>query len=158
MKYYRAMLASLTFAFMLLACAQDNDVDIPVGVISADHLLAEFPLFTQEYHDFELSQSQLAQIHNWPENLQVFIYFGTWCHDSQREVPRMLKVLAQNPTISAHLIALNLKKADPDGLSVSSNVLFTPTFVILVDDKEIGRITERPKTTLIGDINAMLTI
>ena len=156
MKTYRCTLLSVFLLFTLTACA--NDSQMAVGKITPAELFTQYPQFAQAYHDFELPAQEQLQVKDWPQNLQVTAYFGTWCHDSEREVPKMLKLLALNSAIKIRLIALDGKKSDPQGLANDAGISFTPTFVITLDDKEVGRIIERPENTLITDINVMLAI
>ena len=156
MKIFRAAFSALLLLFTLMACAHDGEV--VVGAITTDDLLAQYPDFNQAYQQSEFTAVELAQVKAWPEQLKVTTYFGTWCHDSQREVPKMLKILALRPVISSQLIALDINKSDPEGRAAGADIAFTPTFVITLDGKEIGRIVERPETSLVSDISAMLTI
>ncbi|WDE12941.1 thioredoxin family protein [Thalassomonas haliotis] len=156
MKIYRVITSTALLLFTLMACAHDGKV--AVGVIKPDDLLAQYADFSQAYQQAELTGQELAQVKAWPDKLEVTTYFATWCHDSQREVPKMLKILALRPELSSQLIALDINKSDPDGKAADAGIAFTPTFVVTLEGREIGRIVERPESTLVTDINAMLAI
>ncbi|WP_281556226.1 thioredoxin family protein [Thalassomonas sp. RHCl1] len=154
MKTFRAIISSALLLFTLTACAHDDKV--AVGIISTDELLAQYADFSQVFQQVDLTEQELAQVRSWPDKLQITTYFGTWCHDSQREVPKMLKILALRPELSSQLIALDLNKSEPQGKASDAGIAFTPTFVITLDGQELGRIVERPETSLVADISAFI--
>ena len=91
-------------------------------------------------------------------DIEIYVLFGTWCHDSQREVPRLLGLLnslnIQENYI--HLIGLNYSKNEPQDRGKYFQVKKTPTFVFLRNQKEIGRIVEMPKISLEADLLKIL--
>jgi len=153
MKYCRRVMMSFFLLIGLGACASENEVI--VGTVSQEVLLThkEFLLNSAEKN---IPVEQLRQIESWPDDLHIDIYFGTWCHDSQREVPKILNILNKNKAISSQLIALDYEKNDPQGLAKSMGVKYTPTFIVSIGNNELGRIIERPTQTLVADITKML--
>ena len=124
----------------------------PVGDISQAELLDRNEVFKRNYDAYEVALG----IDGLPPDLEVTILFGTWCHDSEREVPRMLKLLAASGVKekSISLIALDIRKEEPKGRAKALDVRFTPTFVFFSNDRELGRIVERPQETLGRDLAA----
>ncbi len=120
-------------------------VEHHVGEISEQELNTRYALFEQSYQAFEVPEEQLAMIRSLPDGLTMDVYFGTWCHDSQREVPRMLKLLS-NKELKVNLVALDFSKQDPQGLAIKNNVKYTPTFILRKNGVEVGRIIERPQS------------
>ena len=128
----------------------------PVGDISQAQLLERHEVFKRNYDAYEVT----AGIDGLPVDLKVKILFGTWCHDSEREVPRMLKLLAASDVKEENisLIALDIRKQEPEGRAKALDVQFTPTFVFFSDGIELGRIIEQPAASLEEDLSALLTI
>jgi len=153
MKYFQRILISFGLLLSLGACASDNE--LIVGTVSEATLLT-YKDFLLNSAEKDLSAEHLSQIESWPDDLHIDIYFGTWCHDSQREVPKMLNILNKNKTISSKLIALDYDKNDPQGLADSMGVKYTPTFIVSIKNNELGRIIERPTQTLVADITKMI--
>ena len=120
----------------------------PVGDISQSELLQRHEVFKRNYDAYEV----LVGIDGLPADLKVKILFGTWCHDSEREVPRMLKLLATLGVTEENisLIALDIRKEEPRGRARTLGVKFTPTFIFYIGE-EVGRIVERPKKSLEED-------
>ena len=147
----------LIILMLVTGCVSSNsNADDVLGDVETDTLLAQYPLFSKEYQSFDITQQQTARMKEWPAQLTIDVYFGTWCHDSQREVPRLLKALAANTSVELNLIALDYQKSEPEGRAKRANVKYTPTFVVSLSGKEIGRIIERPKISLVDDISNML--
>ena len=125
-----------------------------LGDISQAELFERHEVFYKNYEDFETP----VMIDGLPEDLEVQILFGTWCHDSEREVPRVLKLLGswgvEAQDIS--LIALDVRKEEPEGRARALGVRYTPTFIFFSGGSELGRIIERPKMSLQDDIERML--
>ena len=121
------------------------------GDIKVAQLFGAHPGFAQGYETFEPEPLEL------PEDLTVWLFFGTWCHDSQREVPRLLKLLeaAGLGDENLRLIGLDYRKREPRGRAAEFNVRYTPTAIFMRGDVEVGRIVERPNTSLYADIRSM---
>ena len=126
----------------------------PLGDISQAELLERHEAFKRNYDAYEVT----AAIEGLPADLKVKILFGTWCHDSEREVPRILKLLAASGVKeeSISLISLNIRKEEPEGRAKAMDVRFTPTFIFFRGDIELGRIIERPVERLHADVAAMV--
>ena len=87
-------------------------------------------------------------------DVSITIFMGTWCHDSQREVPALLKILNQIPFNQDQLkiIGLSMTKDTPKKLEQGFDIRRTPTFVFSRNGKEIGRYVERPRVSLEQDL------
>ena len=122
--------------------------ELLVGDIKPDELLGAYPSFRRGYETFEVEPLNL------PEDTSVLLFFGSWCHDSEREVPRLLKLLetAGLSEDQLTLIALDYRKREPEGRAVEFNVRYTPTAIFMRDGVEVGRMVERPATTLHEEI------
>lgn len=129
-----------------------------LGEISAQDLLANYDAFESEYQAYSPTSAELLQI----ESLQgkaVTILFGTWCHDSKREVPRLLKLLDQSKVEleSLTLFAVDRDKTDPDGFAERLDLQYTPTIIVSEGGREVARIIERPEKGLAQDFQSQLS-
>jgi thioredoxin 1 len=126
----------------------------PLGDISQADLLERYHVFKRNFDAYEVT----AGIDGLPADLKVKILFGAWCHDSEREVPRMLKLLATSGVEEENisLISLDIRKEEPEGRAKALDVRFTPTFIFLTGGTELGRIVEKPNVSLEHDIKIML--
>lgn len=92
----------------------------------------------------------------------ITIFLGTWCGDSKREVPRVLKMLdcCGFPSNNLTLIMVSnrdsLYKKSPQHEEAGKNIVRVPTIIIEQKGVEIGRIIEFPKTSLEKDLLSIL--
>jgi thiol-disulfide isomerase/thioredoxin len=84
---------------------------------------------------------------------------GTWCPDSRREVPRFMRILDlwQFPPGKVTFIGVDNTKLAPVGDFDRLEIERVPTFIILKNNVEAGRIIENPETSLEQDIINILT-
>ncbi|NVK24017.1 MAG: thioredoxin family protein [Gammaproteobacteria bacterium] len=132
--------------------------DYYVGEIEAEQILADFTKFQRHQNDVEYSKAQLKPLQAIKDNVEIKVFFGQWCHDSQREVPRIIKLFDQlnNPKFDIWYYGLNTSKSDPDGFAEAANIKRTPTVVIYKDGNEIARILEFPKIDWATDLSEIL--
>jgi len=95
-------------------------------------------------------------------DMQVIVYLGTWCSDSQDWVPKFIHIwktygldLEDLSLIAVHNDDDKYKQS-PERTEVKYNIESVPTFIFLKDGKEIGRIVEYPNTTLAEDIKGIV--
>jgi tetratricopeptide (TPR) repeat protein len=92
------------------------------------------------------------------EKFTLKIVFGSWCGDSKRELPRMMKVLnaVGFPENNIQLIgvydSMKVYKQAPKREERGLNIYRVPTFIVYKKDKEIGRIVEYPTESLERDL------
>ena len=114
--------------------------------------------YEKEYTSYIADKEVLQSLKPLMVNKQIIIVMGDWCSDSQTEVPRFYKLLDQLGVedIDISLIAVNeLKKAE-DGLIDELEIVSVPTFILMEENKEIGRIIEKPVLTLEKDVLAIV--
>jgi thiol-disulfide isomerase/thioredoxin len=142
--------------------AQNNIKErIIYGKCNKDSLLQEpfskwFLKNNQEYKPHTDVIEELKKQSN--KEMEVVIYFGNWCGDSKREVPRFVKVLSEMNFSDAKItfIALgasdSLYKQSPAGDEKGQGIYRVPVFIIKKKGKEIGRINEFPINSLEKDL------
>jgi len=92
----------------------------------------------------------------------VTIFMGTWCGDSKREVPRVLKMLdccgfsEKNITLVMVSNKDTLYKKSPQHEEAGRNIVRVPTIISEQKGTEVGRIVEFPKMSLEKDMLSIL--
>ena len=103
--------------------------------------------FKTEYDSYEVKTE--AFNFDLPEKFDsVYVFMGTWCRDSRREVPRFCKIfdLDYFKDIPVVFICLD-KQVTVDVLDVEEYyVQFLPAIVFYKKGEELCRILERPRT------------
>ena len=110
--------------------------------------------FNQNYESHVVDIKETTKAEAFLADVSITIFMGTWCHDSQREVPALFKVLDQIPFNQDQLkiIGLSMAKDTPKELEQGFDIRRTPTFVFSRNGKEIGRYVERPRVGLEQDL------
>ena len=100
-----------------------------------------------------------AQVMNQIKTLSVRNYtftlvMGTWCGDSKEHIPCFYKISDEAGFIQDDIIMICVDKQKlAGGIELSSlNIVKIPTFIVFLDDEEIGRIVETPAETLEKDL------
>jgi thiol-disulfide isomerase/thioredoxin len=77
----------------------------------------------------------------------VVVFFGTWCDDSQNLVPVFYRLVDKSgyPDENISLIGVDRAKTTLDNLDKTFNITSVPTFIVMEDGKEIGRVVEYGK-------------
>ena len=152
-KIYQLFFLSL-FAY---SCASETYPMDPyaVGDISIKTLFENHEGFQDNYEEYQPGNLLDPALFR---GVEIYMLFGTWCHDSKREVPRLLSLLNKLdvPENQINLIGLNFMKNDSQDRGKKFQIKKTPTFVFLRNQKEIGRIVEMPEISLEADLLKIL--
>jgi tetratricopeptide (TPR) repeat protein len=119
--------------------------------------------FTKNYDDYHPRPDIVEQLRavDW-KDYTVTIFLGTWCGDSRREAPRLIKTLdaAGFPQSGITVIAISSEdsvyKQSPGREERGNHIYRAPTFVISQNGRELNRIVEIPVTSLERDLLAIL--
>jgi len=87
-------------------------------------------------------------------DMKIDVYLGLWCPDSRNNVPPFIKILDLVGTnVPVRYVGVPRKASKDVKYYVEDmKIEKVPTFIFYREGKEIGRIVENPKTTLIEDI------
>lgn len=154
------MLKRLLFCCLLTLCSQaliaaEKGPDA-IGLLSQQQLLTNYAAFADEYGRYTPTQQELKQMQAL-SGVSLVVLFGSWCHDSEREVPRLLKLIAVSGVEleNLQLQAVDRNKQHPDKLHTDYKLRYTPTFIVMRDGKELGRVIEKPQQSLAADLAAI---
>ena len=114
--------------------------------------------FNESYDHYTLDEKTIQKLKNKLDGVQIKVFMSVWCHDSHREIPRLIKLLeAVNFNENElEIIALNRAKKTPQNLQEGFNIRRTPTLIFYKENKEIGRFVEHPRKNLEKDILKIL--
>ncbi|MDR3025294.1 thioredoxin family protein [Chryseobacterium sp.] len=105
--------------------------------------------YVKEHDEYALDQKAVSELKK--EKIGTYdmiVFMGTWCEDSHRDFPRLMKILeaVNYPENKLTIIAVNRKKESPTGDESLYNLQKVPTIILKRYGKEIGRIVEMPTT------------
>lgn len=155
------LIVILSFLLANLSLAQDN----VVGEISLEEFKETvhatwFNRYYKAYQPNEKTVEKLSQLIGERE-IEVEAYFGTWCPDSRRELPRLIKLLDLSgwDTNQIKLVGVNRSKEIPNASKEEVERIqlkMIPTFIILENGIEINRFVEYAIETMEKDIIRIL--
>ena len=160
----KKLLSISLLALTLSACNSSGQLnDHRTGTIEAAQLLNQYPIFAdaKQQNEQPASDAEVAQLAKQLHHKDIVVVFGTWCHDSQREVPRLLnlieKVKRNHPevefTTTLHAVAPSEQR--DQAIVNQYQLTYVPTIMLFSDGQEIGRIIERSEKSLALDMIAM---
>jgi thiol-disulfide isomerase/thioredoxin len=105
--------------------------------------------YVKEHDEYVLDQKAVSELKKGKiGTYDIIVFMGTWCEDSHRDFPRLMKILeaVSYPENKLTIIAVNRKKESPTGDESLYNLQKVPTIILKRYGKEVGRIIEMPTT------------
>ena len=138
------------------SCNESLNYNLKDGEVDKDYLFNSkntkwFPKNYDSYKsDIFLSENNFDNI----DNFIIELYMGVTCHDSEREIPRLIKILDEInfPDNQLNIFLLKRNKTSDYEYEKGKNITKTPTIIFYKDSIEINRIVEFPIETLERDI------
>ena len=93
----------------------------------------EYHAFAVTYDTAQISPDVVELVRLAQADVECLVFFGTWCGDSKREVPRFLKIADQAGIPAGHVRLHGLDRASrrSDALADRFAVVRVPTFIFL---------------------------
>jgi cyclophilin family peptidyl-prolyl cis-trans isomerase/HEAT repeat protein len=140
------------------------NVSLPleIGPITPERMLTRLPEYTQRHDAYAPDITVLEMMKSYVKaGDRVEVYMGTWCSDSQREVPKFLRILDDLKSnfgveLPVSYVAVDRAKHEPSNLLTGKSVDKVATFIYYRGEQELGRIVEKPQSPQFED--DMLTI
>lgn len=118
--------------------------------------------FNKNYSSYKVDSATASLLAPRLKTKRFVIFMGTWCGDSQQEVPRIYKILDFCGVPQNHIKLVNLSpydsvyKQSPTHEEKGLNIHRVPDLLIYENKTEIGRIVERPIESLEKDLLAII--
>ncbi|HUR10432.1 MAG TPA: thioredoxin family protein [Flavitalea sp.] len=153
----KLLLLSVIVFFSLFANAQsqyevvkDGDSKILKGILTQELISKDtsFHWYAQNKAGYVPQTDAVAALKSKGEQLQILAFGGTWCGDTKNIFPKFFSILdaASFPATHVTVIGVDRNKKTIGHLAEALNVVNVPTFIILKDGKELGRVVEYGKT------------
>ena len=134
------------------------NVSLPleIGPMTEEHLLSRVPDYVTRKNEYKPDATVVEMVQSYiREGDRVEVFMGTWCHDSQREVPKFLRVIddlrAMGTQIPISFFALDRSKQKPAELTAGRSIEKVATFIYYRGDQELGRIVEKTHSSQFED-------
>ena len=120
----------------------------------------EFSIYYNiEYKDYKPDTTVIEQLKNKIDGVSITIVMGSWCGDSQIQVPCFYKIMdILNYDVKNITLICVDRKFKANNVSIDKlNIKRVPTFIFYKNKTEIGRIIETPKVSLEKDMLNILS-
>lgn len=128
----------------------DDHAKIISGKINRSILETDtaFAWFNENMKWGEADATAIAAIQKNASKFSLVVVIGTWCHDSNNLLPKLYRLLDKSgyPDSKVLLIAVDRNKKAYKNLQEKYSITNTPTFIVMQNGKEVGRVTEYGKT------------
>jgi thiol-disulfide isomerase/thioredoxin len=130
-----------------------------VGEVTLSLLLKRRPDYAVSASRYTPDPNAVAILKTRKTPAEIYVAFGTWCSVCKRVVPTFLRTmeLAANPAIKVRYVAIDEDKSEPKSLINALDVTTTPTIVVRVGGKEVGRIAGPPRQAIERELVNLLT-
>ena len=116
------------------------------GLISRADIESDtaFSWFKKNYNLGRPDASAVAAFKQHANDFHMLIFAGTWCPDTQNLLPQFYRVAdaAGYADSSITLIGVDNDKTTFDNLHKTFHLIDVPTFIVMKDGKEVGRVVE----------------
>lgn len=152
----RFFIVVITVLLAQMAWAQDAEVSrdasgnkILKGFITEKELATDtaFTWFANNQKGYTPEQNALQAFRQNKDAVHLLVFGGTWCDDTKYLLPKFF-VLADAAGVAPDhitLLGVDRNKKTIQHLSEAFNVINVPTFIVLKNGQEIGRVVEYGK-------------
>ena len=125
-----------------------------LGPLSKEEILENFPDWQEKVASYVPNQEVIEKLQSIQYAIEIEIFLGTWCPDSKRNVSAYFKImdLVDNPLFMTTYIGLPRDKDSRKPFIEGKNIIKIPTFIIIIDNQEKGRIIENPVKSVEEDL------
>jgi thiol-disulfide isomerase/thioredoxin len=152
----RTFLLLVALAFSSLGFAQQYQVLVEKpgektykGIISRQTLTSDtsFHWYADNLKGYAPNSLALSSLRKQADSVELLVFMGTWCHDSQFIIPKMYSLIdaADFKESRVTLIGVDREKKTLSHLAEALNITNVPTIMVMKNGKEIGRVVEYGK-------------
>lgn len=143
------------------APVEQQDPEVEIGKLTKDNFLEEphAAWFNPMYDSYKPEETALEEIKSNINDYEIKIFMGTWCSDSQREVPKFLRLLelSDYDMDRLEINGVTRDKTSPNEYEKSFDIVYVPTIIFLKDGEEVNRFVEYPQQNFEQDIADIVT-
>ena len=142
------------------ACGQHEKTEkgVFMGKLTMEDVYRSCPAFrkvSEKYTPDEAVVRSLRAVHR---HITFRVFLGTWCSDSEEHVPPFDVLFREvgNPYFTVEYYGVNRDMCDGIRMARGHNIQYVPTFILIENNREIGRIVETPQVSIGVDILNLL--
>lgn len=111
--------------------------------------------FVLGYNEYQPKDSLIVRLRPLLFDKKIVVVLGTWCSDSQLDVPHLVNLLDEIEFDRARVEfwGVDKNKTEPSPVISQYNIKLVPTIMVFdKEGKEVARIEEQPEVTLEQDL------
>jgi len=114
--------------------------------------------FSEGYQSYKPDENTIRELRKRKKDVRIVIVMGTWCGDTKENIPALYKIMDEMKfnEKDVQMIAVDREKSAGDIDIQWMGITKVPTFVLLKNDLEIGRIVENPTLSIEKDMLLIL--
>jgi thiol-disulfide isomerase/thioredoxin len=150
----------IVIILFLQSCASKQaSRNIETGKANPDQLQSDYNWFSKGYKKYKPDVASVNTLKSSLGSYRIIIFGGTWCPDTQRQLPAFYKVIdeAGFPRQNTALYLVDHSKHSPERQEENYQIKSIPVFILMKDGNEKGRIVESPKVSLEKDLAAIVS-
>ncbi len=142
--------------FALIPCSSAGQ-DL-VGPTSREAILEHVPAWQDLVAAYQPKPGALDKLRGLGREVRIEVYFGSWCSDSMAHVSAFFKILdlVDTPLLQPAYFGVPEAKENRAPYYQGKDIVKLPTFIVIVDGREAGRIVETPQKTVEEDLVRIL--
>lgn len=145
---------------LLMAGSEESEEEpMLLGPVTRDDIESFMPEWVMAEVEAEPDLTAAEDLIEWLRGSEIQVFFGTWCADSGRELPRLWRALDDLGGLSPseiRYIGVARDKSEPRRWVAGSDLEFVPTFIVHRDGEELGRIVESSPHGIEKDLLSIL--
>ena len=116
------------------------------------------PWFNLEYDRININPKWIKEIQPFLKGVKIKLFMGTWCEDSQRELPHFFKLLdaLEFDQNNLKMYAMSEEKTTPLNFEKGLDIFNIPTIIFFKNGQEMNRFVEFPVNSLESDIEKIV--
>lgn len=129
-----------------------------VGPTARGAILEHVPAWQNLVAAYQPRPEALDKLRGLGREVRIEVYFGSWCSDSMAHLSAFFKILdlVDTPLLQPVYFGVPEAKDKRAPYTKGGDIVRLPTFIVIVNGREIGRIVETPKKTVEEDLVRIL--
>jgi len=125
-----------------------------LGPLSKEEIIENFPDWQEKAVSYVPNMEVIEKLQSIQYKIEIEILLGTWCPDTKRNVSAYFHVMdmVDNPLFTTTYIGIPRDKVSREPYTEGKNIIKVPTFIVLINDEEKGRIIENPVKSVEEDL------
>ena len=153
------IITSSLFAQKINHSMMDPDLNKEILIGKTNETGLVNPIFVEDWQSSydayvpdKIVAKKLRKIFKKQKGLNIKVFFGSWCGDSQEQLPNYVKLVHLSKIKATEYYAVDRHKSMPCMDITNYKIDRVPTFIVYKDTTEIGRIIESPEVSIEKDL------